>query len=346
MLLSVISPRDFVEFLRITAWIALPVLAIVIILAVLQHYWRIKKLRLKGIPAAEAGDHLPPDTHVFFDHSGLLNKYRKRMSYYQARYHALRTDFEKLQQDQQQKTTILNHLDMENAQQHQFSGNVPGTEQNLEQFNEAGRETGASEQSINTIDTGDAATEISCIRVLLQDRTAQIGFLQDQLEQRVRGFYQQEKEWQQVQQQLLDEKKELLSAMEGVAAEHAGQLAEAEEQLQQQILVAEEEARLSAVRHDQVIFLENQLREIQQQNQILDAALEDERDRAAALRNEIEEISLKSVALEQQLQNRRQRLQGMYRHLQELVEQEDAITETVERDQPDNPGAYKNMIAL
>lgn len=338
MLLSVVKPGDFLEFLRITAWIALPLLGIVVLLAILQHYWRLRKLRLKGIDTAANADDLPPDAQVLFDHSGLLKKYRKKLTIYQARYSALRGDYEELQRSHETQLQSLNTRVMEQTSyQHAalLSDANPGQQ--------PGGEMVGDDQLLPHNEGNSAA----CAEALLQDRTAQVIFLQEQLERRVRTFFQEERAMKEMLAAAEAGKAELEKQLAESNALHASELALAGEELNAQTQRCEEEARLSGVRHDQVIFLESQFREIQQQNEILNAALADEKDRVAYLEQQLEEERVKSVAAHQQLAGRHERLRNVYGVLRQMIEDEHNSNVPGEaRSDAEAPFAYGNMIAL
>lgn len=338
MLLSVVKPGDFFEFLRITAWIALPLLGIVLLLAILQHYWRLRKLRLKGVDTAVNADDLPPDAQVLFDHSGLLNKYRKKLSVYKARYSALRGDYEKLQRSHETQLQSLNTQVMEQSSyQHA---------ELLREIN-TGQQKGTKLVGDDQLLQHGEGNSAACAEALLQDRTDQVIFLQEQLERRVRAFFQEERALKELLAAADTGKAELEQQLAESNDAHASQLAQAVEELSAQTQRCEEEARLSAVRHEQVIFLESQFREIQQQNEMLNAALADEKDRVAYLEQQLEEERAKSVAAHQQLAGRHERLRNVYGVLRQMIE--DEYDSGIPDESPNDaaaPFAYANMMAM
>jgi len=134
MLLATGPSSEFIKFLQVLGWIILPVSFIAVVITVILHY---RKKRSGIADSAEEEQKLIQSSpellgytkgdgeYVFFDHSSLIGKYKRRLSYNHARYTALKHDFDKLQSKYSDLTSYavikFSHnktRNMENTYQH------------------------------------------------------------------------------------------------------------------------------------------------------------------------------------------------------------------------------------
>ena len=90
MLLVTWPSHEFARFVQVLGWILLPLLAVIVLLTIFIHY-RIKKKNKAEVEEVETDfvlatpeqfNHKKEDgEYVFFDHSGLIKEYKKRMFY-------------------------------------------------------------------------------------------------------------------------------------------------------------------------------------------------------------------------------------------------------------------------
>ncbi len=106
MLLATGSAFDFVQFIQILCWIVLPVFVLASLLTVFLHYRKRKLEKAEASHSDETFLHASPELlgytkgdgeYVFFDHSSVINEYKKRLTFNHAKYTALQHDFEKLE---------------------------------------------------------------------------------------------------------------------------------------------------------------------------------------------------------------------------------------------------------
>jgi|GEM_PF-6687298 len=96
------SSFDFMQFVQILCWILGPALLIAALVTIVLHYRKKKTEHHDGEPIPGSPEILGytkgDGEFVCFDHSPLINEYKKRLSFSHARVTALRKDLEKLQQ--------------------------------------------------------------------------------------------------------------------------------------------------------------------------------------------------------------------------------------------------------
>lgn len=129
MLLATGSAFDFIQFIQILCWIILPVFLLATLLTVFLHYRKKKLARTDAPHSDETFLHASPELlgytkgdgeYVFFDHSSVINEYKRRLTFNHAKYTALQHDLEQLETRYavlaQHASLIINpkNTDMEN----------------------------------------------------------------------------------------------------------------------------------------------------------------------------------------------------------------------------------------
>jgi hypothetical protein len=106
MLLATEPSFEFLKLIQILCWILLPIAAVAFLLTVYLHYRRRKKASQPSTTSEEEFIKASPELlgytngdgdYIFFDQSSVITEYKKKLSYHNARYTALRHDFEKLE---------------------------------------------------------------------------------------------------------------------------------------------------------------------------------------------------------------------------------------------------------
>lgn len=368
MLLAADPSFELFRFMQILVWIILPVMLSAIAFTVYFHYRKKKKLNPMGdeeetrfvLAAPELFNHKKSDgDYVFFDHSGLIREYKKRMFYNHARYAALRSDYASLQA----KYSSLSITDLKNNKKiymknHNDSPSLakvigmPTEEaetdkkelmdkleqmnrsyQRLEEENRFLQEqltlpTASDDERNRIIDRWteenkalrEKTAELDYQSELLEEKKAQIIFLQNQLEQRIKSQHQAEQQKLQavadkdaLVQQVESLNNELLLKQEQVDRLEAS-LCEKEEQFN-------ERQQVLASRLDQVTYLENVLRETKEQNELLHAELGDTKDQIALLQQQLEDERSTLSFVERKLQANRQMMQRLHKELLACVEE-------------------------
>lgn len=114
MLIATGAWIEFGQFLRIVLWLFLPIFVVSFFLTSWYHYRRRKKKQIVDTPSSLPPDQLHPGDYILFDHTDLLRQYRNKLSFSEAKYAALKRDFERMekqlnaikQQNQQLGTSI------------------------------------------------------------------------------------------------------------------------------------------------------------------------------------------------------------------------------------------------
>ena len=115
MLLATGAWIEFGQFLRIVLWLFLPIFVVSFFLTSWYHYRRRKKKETVDEPSSLPPDKLHTGDYILFDHTDLLRQYRNKLSFSEAKYAALKRDFERMekqlseikQQNEQLGTSIL-----------------------------------------------------------------------------------------------------------------------------------------------------------------------------------------------------------------------------------------------
>jgi chromosome segregation ATPase len=132
---------------------------------------------------------------------------------------------------------------------------------------------------------GQVPSKVLYLKDLVEEKKLEVAFLQSQLESRVRKQHEAE-----------GEKEKMKIEWEAALAE--------KEQL--------------------ISYAENQLGELKQQNELLNAAVADGNDRVLSLSNQLEEEQARVITMDQKLQANRQLLQRLYKEFTTCLEQEEA----------------------
>lgn len=264
---------EFAQFLRIISWITFPVLFLAVIITIIFHYYR-KKKRKNSEPFAEEG------VHLLFDHTGLIRQYHTKLSYNQARYAALKQDFEKLEL----KYAALNsnnEIHMENTVNNLQTGIDMLSETHTLEKKEL---ESCIEQLRNENEALRTQVQLNGEQQYLQDllevKNNQILFLQEQVEKQVKSFH-----------------------------------------------VAERG------RHDlenQVTYLTSVIKELTQQNEMLNASVGDSQDRIDRLNEELAHETDRVSQAENKLQANLQALKKIQRTLADCIGEEFGDSQVVE----------------
>lgn len=297
--------------------------------------------------------------YLLFDHSGLIRQYRNKLSYNHARYAALRQDFEKLELKYaaalQPSNTSFNHTKQEEMENTPAQWNATiqkmaeehGEEKKellnrLEQLDRSYKSLETENESLlEQIEMQNASGDEKSIvvnrwkeendalkeevkdqqylRDLVEEKKAQIGFLQNQLDQRIRNYHQAEQQRREMQvkiektdQQQLQLTTELETASRELdkSREQIKQLEQTD--LEKNILLKENQELLFS-KSERLLYLENTLQEIREQNEMLNAAVADADDRAGIMQQQLEEMQQRVINAEQKLNANKQVLSRLYK---------------------------------
>jgi predicted nuclease with TOPRIM domain len=139
--------------------------------------------------------------------------------------------------------------------------------------------------------TAPPTSEELYLKDLVEEQKVQVSFLQAQLEQRIRRQHEMEAEKERMRKDLelqLTEKEQLIHA-----------------------------------KAEQIMIAENQLAELQQQNELLNAAAADSNEKVDILRSELDDGKAKLAAAEEKLSTNKQLLQRLYREFAACVDDEE-----------------------
>ena len=338
MLLVTGSFHELAIFIQIICWIMLPVLTTIILLTSFFHFRKKRKnKRIEDdaetdfvLASPEQFNHKKEDgEYVFFDHSGLIREYKKRMFYNHARFIALKRDYSILETKyysfrNDKRISLLKNktLSMENKYGQSGTISIPGNEdtekeelvKKLEWVNKSHRrleeENRFLQEQIDMQTAGDdekekimarwkaeiklltdKVLEQEYVQELLNEKKAEIIFLQNQMEQRVKNQHKADQQRTQA-------------------------VTEAEQVRQQMDLLKNELGQ----QQDRAVFLENTLVEIKQQNELLNAEVRDSKDVSITLKGQLEQEQQKVKLLEQRLERNRQTLRKLYKEISSCVD--------------------------
>lgn len=264
LLIAIGPPGPLAVFLQVLCWIILPALALVTFFTILHHYARKRKNAANAVEGDEIA-HLAQQgskgkgAYLLFDHTGLVRDYKRKLSYSHARYAALKKDFDKLEKQYRQ-----GHSD---RPVHPKINNMETTQEQMQ------------------VVQGQVPSEVLYLKDLVEEKKAEVAFLQLQLESRVRKQHEAEGEKEKMK-------------------------------IEWEAAIAEKEQLIS--------YAENQLGELKQQNELLNAAVADGNDRVLSLSSQLEEEQARVVTMDQKLQANRQLLQRLYKEFTTCLEQEEA----------------------
>lgn len=294
--------------------------------------------------------------YIIFDHSGLIREYKSRMFYNHARYRALRNDYAALEArfastSSDQSTLFPNKkkIYMKNHNNDVLAVNDNAIElkelsDKLEQLNRSYQrleeENRFLQEQISLETAGDnekdqilarwkeeniklrnKVCEQDYLEEVLEEKKAQIVFLQQQLEQRIKNQHRADQQNQQSKEQMQeaqDQRQGLQAQFESLNNE-LQQKQEKADNLSAVIL--EKEERLGEMQQqlksklDHITYLENSIAELKDQNALIHAEAADERDQVNALKQLLEDERSRQQQIEQKLQANRQQLQRFYKEL-------------------------------
>jgi chromosome segregation ATPase len=157
------------------------------------------------------------------------------------------------------------------------------------------------------------------LRDLVEEKKAQIDFLQNQLDQRIRNYHQaeQQRKEMQVKMEKTDAQQlQLTTELESASQEldkSRGQIKQLEQtDLEKNILLKENQELLFS-KSERLLYLENTLHEIREQNELLNAAVADAQDRAGIMQQQMEEMQQRVINAEQKLNANKQVLNRLYK---------------------------------
>jgi chromosome segregation ATPase len=308
--------------------------------------------------------------YIIFDHSGLIREYKSRMFYNHARYRALRNDYAALEAryaslsiDQpillpnKKKIYMKNHNDEmlavdDNAiEKKELSDKLEQLNKSYQRLEEENRflqeqislETAGDDEKDriltrwkeDNIKLRNRASEQDYLEEVLEEKKAQIVFLQQQLEQRIRNQHRADQQNQQSRQEMQDaqDQRQAVQA-EFESLQHAlQQKQEKADNLSTALL--EKEERLSEIQQllksklDHITYLENSITELKDQNALLNAESADERDQVNALKQLLEDERSRQQQTEQKLLNNRQQIQRIYKELALCLNEEQQVSPIV-----------------
>jgi chromosome segregation ATPase len=322
---------------------------------------------LEDILSSPTDDHdtSRPGAYVLFDHSGLIRQYKNKLSYNHAKYTALKHDFEKLERKYRAiadggkpRFVNLKNNDMENTPEQlmnkmadEYAAEKKELLTRIEQLDRSYKSLEAENESLLEQVGMQSATdedkeiivnrwkeENAALRTelqekvyladMLEEKKAQIEFLQNQVEQRIKNFHQAERQREEARQETerirrsyeqhagdIQSLKDEAIQKENEANECRRELVEKEREIRQQ-----QELLLS--KNDHITYLGNVLQEVKQQNEMLNAAVADGHDRAAVLQQQVEDERSRLVLAEQRLAANKQLLHRLYKEFAACMEDE------------------------
>lgn len=174
----------------------------------------------------------------------------------------------------------------------------------------------------------EKVAEQDYVKEILEEKKIQIGFLQNQLEQRIKGNHQSENERNQLLANLEQSKssnENVLKQLESLKNE----LPKAkEENSKLQMVLNEKEGLLSerqqllASKLDHITWLENTLHESKEQNELLNASVADTKDLVSVLQDQLLYEQARTQAIEQKLASQKQLMQRLYKDFSAAMNEE------------------------
>ncbi|HEX7902603.1 MAG TPA: hypothetical protein VF487_01910 [Chitinophagaceae bacterium] len=327
----------------------------------------IADLLLPSVATQEQEDK-PRGAYLLFDHSGLIKEYQHKLTYNHARYAALKHDFDKLElkyqaalHDGKSRTAHIKNSSMENNEeklqnnisplQEAFAAEKEELLMRLTQLNHSCKkleeENGSLQQQIGMQTATEDEKNIifhnlreenrtlnaqvkeqQYLQDLLKEKKAQIEFLQNQLEQRVKSFHEAEQNRVEANQQLegTKEQQEQLSHELALAR---NELIQKQKLVDEKVkIIHEKETQLQEKQQafisnlDRITYLDNVVKELRQQNEMLNADVADHEQRNAALFQQVEDEQTRTDAAERKLAANKQMLLRVYKEFSSCVDEE------------------------
>jgi chromosome segregation ATPase len=174
----------------------------------------------------------------------------------------------------------------------------------------------------------DRIAEQEYLKDILDEKKAQIDFLQEQLEQRIRHQHQSEHVREQAVLGLESMRGEKLEA-EQVAEDLRAALALKQDQVDKlHMHICEKEEQINdrqqvlASKLDQITYLENTLHGLKEQNEMLNASVADSNELVAALQNQLADEQSRAEYADQKLAANKQMIRRLYKEFSMLVDED------------------------
>ena len=357
MLLAAGSNAEFVQsFLGIFALVAMQLTVLTIIGTVIVHYIEKKKKRTP-LPEEQELNLLSPqqfhykigaEDYIGFDHSGLFREYKLRLAYSYARNKIVLQDLKELENKYARllqasgglSLSNLKNKDMETTNELETTIQSPTDEKKawlaqLEELNKTIKSlTQENESLLEQLSISNAPEnekelflnrlqnekkelkkkllEQEWLQEAMNEKKAEIGFLQEQLEQRIRAQHTTELE-----------KREIASASEELRKGHEEMITQRDDL--ENLLKEKNEAIIALNRElqpvkEHIAWLENQLRELNDQNEIVHAAAADSRDEVADLQGQLSRVLSALEMTEQKLSSNKKLMRRLYNEFSHYME--------------------------
>lgn len=164
------------------------------------------------------------------------------------------------------------------------------------------------------------------LKEIVEEKKTYIDFLQQQLEQRIRNQHQSEQLVAETKAQLQQLRQAFDDAQITFQSLNNEVLQKQEETAKLRVIVLDKEEQLQEKKQllisklDHITYIENVLFEIKQQNEILTAAVEDERELTFSLREKLDNEQSKIKYLEQKLNSNKQIMKNFYKELSTFID--------------------------
>jgi chromosome segregation ATPase len=174
------------------------------------------------------------------------------------------------------------------------------------------------------------------LKEIVEEKKTYINFLQQQLEQRIRNQHLSEQQVTETRTQLQQMRQAFDDAQITFQSLNNEVLQKQEETAKLKTIVLERDEQLKEKKQllisklDHITYLENVLFEIKQQNEILNAAVEDEKELTFSLREKLDNEQSKIKYLEQKLGSNRQMMKNFYEELSACVDMEAGESPVIE----------------
>jgi chromosome segregation ATPase len=169
--------------------------------------------------------------------------------------------------------------------------------------------------------------EKAYLKDLVDEKKAQIEFLQNQVDHRLRSFHQAEQQREEMKAEL-EKAKQAQRYVNSHTDAMKTELAQKQENIERLINIIEEkdselteQQQVMLSKQDRITYLESVLQEFKQQNEILHASVADGHDRAGVLNQQLEDERSRIALVEQRLSVNKQILQRVYKELAACMEE-------------------------
>ncbi len=306
---------EFASMFQVLLMIVIPILIFSILTTVAYHYRR--KGNKKNAKADETmhafvGGSSPENfcyrtddgQFVYLDHTGLLKEYRKQLSYSHARYAALQQDIKKLRS-------------ISGASVFDKIWSIHSKKTTMEHFQHSTSEP-MDQHSGQSLVTPGPGNEQDYLNDLLEEKKKQIAFLQDQIDLRIRSFHEVDKVLKETKARLEESEKIRLQTDEVLTSLQTNHVIEQQavndlrSSLEEKHLLLSGFEQKMEAKDQQLVYLENQLQEFKDQNQLLNAVAADAEDKNTLLQSKLELEESKVSAMEQKLASNKRLLQRLY----------------------------------